>query len=67
MEQLCDLHTHSHFSDGTLSPTQLVRMAEETGLSAVALCDHNTVLGLPEFMAAGQESPGGFYRRSAAA
>ena len=56
MEQLCDLHTHSHFSDGTLSPTQLVRLAEETGLSAVALCDHNTVLGLPEFMAAGQES-----------
>lgn len=57
MEQLCDLHTHSHFSDGTLSPTQLVRLAEETGLCAVALCDHNTVAGLPEFMAAGQGSP----------
>lgn len=57
MEQLCDLHTHSHFSDGTLSPTQLVRMAEEIGLTAIALCDHNTVSGLPEFMAAGEGSP----------
>ena len=56
MKKCCDLHTHSCFSDGTLTPAQLIKLAEETGLAAVALCDHNTVAGLPEFVAAGRES-----------
>mgnify|MGYP000404840210 CR=1 FL=1 len=42
----CDLHTHSTFSDGTFSPTEIVLKAKEIGLDAVALCDHNTVAGL---------------------
>lgn len=54
--EYCDLHTHSTYSDGTLSPTELIRLAEEIGLGAVALCDHNTVAGLPEFLAAGESS-----------
>ena len=54
MTQLCDLHTHSVYSDGTLTPTELVALAEKNGLGAVALTDHNTVLGLPEFLAAAQ-------------
>ena len=54
MKHLCDLHAHSVFSDGTLTPTQLVELAEEIGLGAVALTDHNTVLGLPEFLAAAE-------------
>lgn len=49
----CDLHTHSCFSDGTCTPEELLRQAQRMGLSAVVLCDHNTVEGLPEFMAAG--------------
>lgn len=53
---MIDLHTHSTFSDGTLTPTQLVREAEKAGLTAIALTDHNTVEGLPEFLAAGQGS-----------
>lgn len=52
----CDLHAHSKYSDGTLSPEQLVTEAEWAGLSAIALCDHNTVSGLPEFVAAGERS-----------
>lgn len=52
----CDLHTHTHFSDGSLSPTQLVQAAEQANLSAVALCDHNTITGLPEFLEAGKNS-----------
>lgn len=48
----CDLHAHSHFSDGTYSPAELVNEAEARGLSAVVLCDHNTVDGLGEFFAA---------------
>lgn len=53
----CDLHTHSTYSDGTLTPGELIALAEQTGLSAVALCDHNTVAGLPDFLAAAQNSP----------
>ena len=52
----CDLHSHSIFSDGSLSPAALVRLAEEKGLSALALTDHNTSRGLPELMAAGENS-----------
>lgn len=48
----CDLHTHSVFSDGTWTPTQLINEAERIGLGAIALTDHNTVAGLPEFLAA---------------
>ncbi|MBQ8359200.1 MAG: PHP domain-containing protein [Oscillospiraceae bacterium] len=54
--KICDLHTHSNYSDGTATPAQLIWQAERAGLSAVALCDHNTVAGLPEFLTAGQGS-----------
>lgn len=52
MEKTCDLHAHSYYSDGSLSPAQLVKAAQEAGLSAVVLSDHNTVAGLSEFVAA---------------
>lgn len=52
----CDLHTHSVFSDGTYTPAQLIAEAEEIGLNAVALTDHNTIAGLPDFLAAGEGS-----------
>ena len=45
---MIDLHTHSAFSDGTLSPTELLALAEEIGLYAVALTDHDTVSGIEE-------------------
>lgn len=52
MDKLCDLHTHSTASDGSMTPSQLVELAKETGLAAIVLCDHNTVSGLPEFLEA---------------
>lgn len=52
----CDLHTHSLFSDGTYTPTELIEEADALGLSAVALCDHNTTRGLTEFLAAAEHS-----------
>ena len=52
MKNYCDLHTHSYFSDGTDSPSELLKKAIALGLSAVALTDHNTVAGLPEFLQA---------------
>ena len=54
---MVDLHTHSHCSDGSLSPAQLLQAAESAGVTAVALCDHNTVAGLPEFVEAACHSP----------
>lgn len=52
MTEFCDLHTHSHYSDGTCAPAEILAEAARLGLSAVALTDHNTVAGLPEFLAA---------------
>ena len=43
-----DLHTHSTFSDGTFTPLQLVEYAEEKGLKAFALTDHDTTEGVKE-------------------
>lgn len=51
-----DLHTHSTASDGTLTPTELVDLARAIGLKALALTDHDTVQGLPEFKAAGKDT-----------
>ena len=52
---MIDLHTHSTFSDGSCSPTELVQLASKIGLSAIALTDHNTISGLEEFKKAGKE------------
>src|SRR5207248_3152345 len=43
-----DLHCHSTASDGTLPPRELVRLAKESNLSALALTDHDTVAGCAE-------------------
>ena len=50
----CDLHTHSVWSDGTFTPARLLEEAERVGLGAIALTDHNTVAGLPDFLAAAE-------------
>jgi predicted metal-dependent phosphoesterase TrpH len=50
-----DLHAHSTASDGSRSPTDVVREAKRVGLSAIALTDHDTVSGIPEAVAAGAE------------
>jgi predicted metal-dependent phosphoesterase TrpH len=49
-----DLHTHTLFSDGSLTPSELVEEATALGLTAVAVTDHDTVDGLPEALAAGE-------------
>jgi len=53
---MIDLHTHSTYSDGTVSPDELMRMAEQANLSAIVLCDHNTIDGLPKFLDAARGS-----------
>jgi predicted metal-dependent phosphoesterase TrpH len=51
---MIDLHTHTTFSDGSLTPTEVVAEAATMGLTAVAVTDHDTVDGLPEALAAGE-------------
>ncbi|MBQ1474896.1 MAG: PHP domain-containing protein, partial [Ruminococcus sp.] len=53
----CDLHTHSVYSDGTLTPFELMDRAIGAGLSALAMTDHNTVAGLPDFTKAAKGKP----------
>ncbi len=48
---MIDLHTHSTFSDGSLTPEELVGLAANARLEAVALTDHDTTGGLPRFLA----------------
>jgi predicted metal-dependent phosphoesterase TrpH len=55
MHDLVDLHLHSTFSDGVLTPTELVAEAAKANLRAIALADHDNVDGIPEAMAAGKE------------
>lgn len=54
MRDLVDLHLHSIFSDGVLTPTELVAEAASLGLRAIALADHDNVDGIPEALAAGR-------------
>ncbi|MBN2711576.1 MAG: PHP domain-containing protein, partial [Planctomycetes bacterium] len=50
-----DLHTHSNFSDGSLSPAELVEEAVWKGLSAIALTDHDNIDGLSLAAEAGKQ------------
>lgn len=50
-----DLHTHTTASDGLHRPADVVRMAREAGLAAVAITDHDTVAGIPDALEAGAE------------
>lgn len=51
-----DLHCHSTASDGRLTPEEVVALACQKGLRAVALTDHDTVGGLGAFHKAGSAS-----------
>jgi 3',5'-nucleoside bisphosphate phosphatase len=54
---MIDLHTHTTCSDGTLSPAVLVRKARETGLTALAVTDHDTTDGLDEALEEARDGP----------
>ena len=54
MEKYVDLHLHSCYSDGLHPPAELVRMAAEKGVRAIALTDHDSVDGIDEALEAGE-------------
>ncbi|OGV31276.1 MAG: hypothetical protein A2020_01480 [Lentisphaerae bacterium GWF2_45_14] len=55
-EKYIDLHTHSNASDGSFTPSEIFKLAGESGLSAVALTDHDTVSGISEFLKSAEEN-----------
>ena len=55
MVKRIDPHTHSAYSDGTDTPAQLLAIAAQAGLDAIALTDHDTTAGWDEAVAAPSE------------
>ncbi len=51
---MIDLHLHSTASDGSDTPPQLINLAFELKLKAVALTDHDTVAGIEQFLSYGE-------------
>jgi 3',5'-nucleoside bisphosphate phosphatase len=52
-----ELHAHTTASDGTLSPTELVELALDNGLSLLAVTDHDSTDGVSEAMARAAGTP----------
>lgn len=50
-----DLHTHTTASDGQYAPAELAKLAKARGLELLAVTDHDTIAGVDEAMAAGEE------------
>jgi predicted metal-dependent phosphoesterase TrpH len=55
-----DLHSHSTYSDGVLTPAALIERASHNRVTMLALTDHDEVGGLPEAAAAAREAGIGF-------
>ena len=45
-EKIVDLHAHTNYSDGELSPYDLIKLAIEKRISTIAITDHNTIEGV---------------------
>ena len=55
MSRFADLHIHTHYSDGTLSPQEVIADAHAQGLSCIAITDHDTVDGIAPAIEAAEE------------
>lgn len=53
---MIDLHLHTYYSDGTMSPGDLVKLAKESGARAIAITDHDGMGGLAQGLEAGKRS-----------
>ncbi len=52
---VADLHNHTTASDGEYTPEQLVTKANELGLKAIGVTDHDTLSGLDTALKAGEK------------
>lgn len=55
MAKNSDLHTHSYYSDGYLSPAEVIRRAKAKGVRHFALTDHNSIEGVAETVKEGRK------------
>ena len=55
-EKWVDLHIHTTCSDGLLTPTEVVMKAKEKKMTAIGITDHDTISGIPEAIAAGEQN-----------
>lgn len=46
MNKLIDMHTHTNYSDGELSPDELIRLAIKRNIGTIAITDHDTIEGI---------------------
>lgn len=53
---MVDLHMHSTASDGSVPPAELPAMGARAKLAAMVLTDHDSVAGVPAFLAAAREA-----------
>jgi predicted metal-dependent phosphoesterase TrpH len=51
-----EIHMHSIFSDGEFAPAELIAIGKKNGVGIMALTDHDTFSGLPEFIDAAKDS-----------
>lgn len=51
---MIDLHLHTYYSDGTMSPEELVALARKNKVETIAITDHDGMGGLAEGMEAGK-------------
>lgn len=54
---MIDLHCHSHYSDGALSPKELLQKALAQQITCLSLTDHDTIAGYPELHEAALNKP----------
>lgn len=50
-----DLHLHTTHSDGSYTPTEVVDLAHQAGVTAMAITDHDITTGIPEAISAGEQ------------
>ena len=50
-----DLHTHTYYSDGALSPRELVLRAHEVGITALSITDHDNTDGIEEALGVAED------------
>lgn len=54
-DRLIDLHTHTTVSDGSMTPSELVRHAHKKGLAAIAVTDHDSMAGIEQAQVEGRK------------
>ena len=46
MEKLIDMHSHTNYSDGELSPQELIELAISKNIGVLSITDHDTIEGI---------------------